>query len=49
VNLGPGEGVPDALRPTLSAVFDRLGLRMENQKAAVETFTIEHIERPAEN
>lgn len=49
VNLGPGEGVPDALRPTLSAVFERLGLKMENQKAAVETFTIEHIERPAEN
>jgi len=49
VNLGPGEGVPDALRPTLSAVFDRLGLKMENQKAAVETFTIERIERPAEN
>jgi uncharacterized protein (TIGR03435 family) len=49
VNLGPGEGIPDALRPTLSAVFDRLGLRMENQRAAVETFTIEHVERPAEN
>jgi uncharacterized protein (TIGR03435 family) len=49
VNLGPGEGVSDPLRPTLSAVFDRLGLKMENQKAAVETFVIERIERPTEN
>ena len=43
-----GEGVPDP-RPSLFVVFDRLGLKLETQKAPVEVFVIEHIERPTEN
>jgi uncharacterized protein (TIGR03435 family) len=39
----------DPIRPTLFAVFERLGLKMETQKAPVETFAIDHVERPSEN
>jgi len=35
--------------PTLFTVFERLGLRMESQKGNVDTYVIEHIEKPAEN
>ena len=35
--------------PTLFTVFERLGLRMESQKGPVDTYTVEHIEKPAEN
>lgn len=44
-----GEGVGDPTRPTLYMIFERLGLKMEASKGAVETFTIEHIERPTAN
>jgi uncharacterized protein (TIGR03435 family) len=30
-------------------IFERLGLRLEPQKAPVETFVIDHVERPTEN
>ena len=39
----------DPGRPTLFMIFDRLGLKLESQKAPVETFVIEHVERPTEN
>ncbi len=35
--------------PTLFTVFERLGLRMESQKGPVDTYVIEHIEKPTEN
>ena len=39
----------DPTRPTLSLIFERLGLKMESQKAAVDSYVIEQIERPSEN
>jgi bla regulator protein blaR1 len=39
----------DPTTPTLFTIFDRLGLKMEPKKAPVETFVIEHVERPTEN
>jgi uncharacterized protein (TIGR03435 family) len=39
----------DPTRPTLSLIFERLGLKMESQRAAVDSFVIEQIERPSEN
>jgi len=39
----------DPARPTLFQIFDRLGLKLESQKAPVETFIIESAERPSEN
>lgn len=35
--------------PTLFTVFEQLGLKLESQKAPVEAFVIEHVERPSEN
>ena len=35
--------------PTLFQVFDGLGLRMESRKGKIDTYVIDHIERPAEN
>jgi len=35
--------------PTLFEVFDRLGLKLQSQKAAVEVFVIDRIERPSVN
>ena len=49
VNLGSNEGASDPLRPTLSAVFDRLGLKMESQRAQVEYYVIESVEHPTAN
>ena len=47
---GPGDGFDDPTRPTLFIVFERqLGLKIEPAKAPVETFVIEHVERPTEN
>lgn len=43
------DGVLLADLPTLFTVFERLGLRMESQKGRVDTYVIEHIEKPAEN
>lgn len=39
----------DPARPTLHMIFDRLGLKMESQKAPVEAFIIESVEKPSEN
>jgi uncharacterized protein (TIGR03435 family) len=39
----------DPITPTLFTVFERLGLKMEAKKAPVETFVIEHVEKPTEN
>ena len=35
--------------PSLFDVFARLGLKLEAQKAAVETFEITHVEKPVQN
>jgi len=43
------DGVDLADLPTLFTVFERLGLRMESQKGRVDTYVIEHIQKPAEN
>ena len=39
----------DPIIPTLFTIFERLGLKMEARKAPVETFVIEHVEKPTEN
>jgi len=39
----------DPARPTLFQIFDRLGLKLESQKAPVEMFVIESAERPSAN
>lgn len=39
----------DPARPTLQMVLARLGLRIETQKAPVQMFVIEHVEKPTEN
>jgi bla regulator protein blaR1 len=50
---GPGggnEGLDDPTRPTIFTVFEKqLGLKLESQKAVVETFVVEHVERPTGN
>jgi bla regulator protein blaR1 len=43
------EALADPNRPTLSTIFGELGLKMEPSQAAVESFTIEHVERPTSN
>jgi uncharacterized protein (TIGR03435 family) len=35
--------------PTLPGIFERMGLKLESDKAPVEMFTIEHIEKPDAN
>jgi uncharacterized protein (TIGR03435 family) len=44
-----GEDLADPARPTLYSVFARLGLKLESQKAPVDVFVLERIERPAAN
>ncbi len=39
----------DPTRPTLFQIFERLGLKLEPQRAEVEAFVIERVERPTEN
>ncbi|MBZ5617921.1 MAG: TIGR03435 family protein [Acidobacteriia bacterium] len=39
----------DPAIPTLFMIFERLGLKMEPQKAPIETYVIDHVERPTEN
>jgi uncharacterized protein (TIGR03435 family) len=39
----------DPGRPTLFQIFDKLGLKLESQKAPVEMFVIESVERPSQN
>jgi uncharacterized protein (TIGR03435 family) len=41
---------PDALGPTLfTAIQEQLGLRLQSDKAPVESLVIDHIEKPSEN
>jgi len=35
--------------PTIFGLFERLGLKLEAQKIAVEIFVIEHVEKPSGN
>jgi uncharacterized protein (TIGR03435 family) len=39
----------DPTRPTLFMIFERLGLKMEPQRAPVDVFVIDHVEKPSEN
>jgi uncharacterized protein (TIGR03435 family) len=39
----------DPTTPTLFTIFERMGLKIEMQKAEVEMLVIDHVERPAEN
>jgi bla regulator protein BlaR1 len=39
----------DPTRPTLFMIFERLGLKMEPQKAPVDVFVIDRVEKPSEN
>lgn len=41
--------VDNSDRPTLFNVFEKLGLRMESQRAVIEMFVINQVERPSEN
>lgn len=43
------EGASDPDRPSLFAIFESLGLKLEVQKAPVEMFIIQHAEKPSEN
>ena len=43
----PDPNGPLADRPTVDQMFAGLGLKMEPQKAIVEVYVIEHIERPS--
>jgi uncharacterized protein (TIGR03435 family) len=36
-------------RPTLFNVFEKLGLHMESQRAVIDMFVIDHVEKPSEN
>jgi len=46
---GGDAGLNDPDRQTLPAVFKQLGLRMESQRAVVDMFVVEHVERPIAN
>jgi uncharacterized protein (TIGR03435 family) len=46
---GGDASVNNANRPTLFEVFEKLGLRMESQRAVLDMFVIDHIEKPSEN
>ena len=41
--------IADPIRPTIFQIFDRLGLKLDPQRAPVETFTIESVEHPTGN
>ncbi len=43
------EALADPNRPTLSMILNELGLKMEPSQAVVESFTIEHVDRPTPN
>ena len=43
------EDLSDPTRPTLYSLFAKLGLRLESQRAPVDVFTIEDVQRPAGN
>lgn len=44
-----GEDLSDPTRPTLYSLFAKLGLRLESQRAPVDIFTVEDVQRPAGN
>src|SRR5262249_35100941 len=47
---GPeAEAFKDPARPTLFAVFDKMGLKLEPKKAVVDVYVIESAEKPAGN
>ena len=47
---GPeGDDLSDPIRPTLFMIMDRLGLKLEPQKAPVDRWIIEGVERPSGN
>jgi bla regulator protein blaR1 len=48
-DANPNENLGDSTRPTLAMIFDRLGLKLEQQKGPVEKYTIEHVEHPTGN
>ncbi len=41
--------VTNSDRPTLFEVFEKLGLHMESQRAVIDMFVIDRVERPSEN
>jgi uncharacterized protein (TIGR03435 family) len=43
------DGVDVADLPTIFEVFGKLGLKIESQRDQVETYVIEHVEKPSEN
>lgn len=46
---GGEENLADPSRPTLFTIFEQLGLKLEPQKAPVDIYVIEKVERPSEN
>jgi uncharacterized protein (TIGR03435 family) len=46
---GADAGSSDPNRPTLFMIFEKLGLKLEPSRAGVETFVIDHVERPSGN
>jgi uncharacterized protein (TIGR03435 family) len=46
---GGDRAVNDSDRQSINSVFEKLGLRIESQRASVEVFVIDHIERPTGN
>jgi uncharacterized protein (TIGR03435 family) len=46
---GGDAGLDDPDRQTLGQVFGQLGLKMESQRAVVDMFVVEHLEKPSEN
>jgi len=45
----PAEEGLDPNAPTIVSVFSRLGLNLEPTKAPIDTYVIEHVERPSAN
>ncbi len=43
------QALADPARPTLQMIFDRLGLKLESQKAPIDMYVIVSAARPAEN
>jgi uncharacterized protein (TIGR03435 family) len=46
---GPSAQPGSDSRPSISAVLDDLGLKLESARAPVETLVIDHVEQPSEN
>ena len=43
------QGTPDAGPTMFTALQEQLGLKLESAKGPVETFVVDHVERPSEN